>query len=317
MNSASSGSQPAVAIILVNWKSPGDTVECLDSLAKLLYPDFRVYVVDNGSSDASPEMIRSHLQGHPLESKSVVVDSIVNLGFAGGNNLGIRRATMDGFNLFWLLNNDTTVEPSTLLSLVEASRSDPRVGMVGSKIYYAGGSRLWYAGGYVNRWTGRGGARGKGELDVGQYNQPGETGYVTGCSLLVSGDLIRRVGKMRADYFLYYEETDWNLRAKRNGWRLLYEPRSVVHHKVGGATRIGTRNAPVLIYYNIRNRFTMTQRVFTPVERVSAVMYLHYQLISQFFMILRRDYRRGEAFAYLFLGYLHALVRRMGPAPKL
>lgn len=184
--------------------------------------------------------------------------------------------------------------------------------MVGSRIYYFGTDRIWYAGGTINRWTGRGRSRGQGEVDAGQYNRPQPTGFVTGCSLLVRREALEDVGLMKEDYFLYYEDTDWNLRVRNYGWETWYEPASIVEHKVSSSTRTTGRNAPSLIYYNLRNRFTMVQRLGSPLVRMFSVLYLFHQLFSVSRLIWRHRSRRREEFSMLWQGFRDALLRKMG-----
>lgn len=302
-----------VAIIITNWNGFDDTEACLRSLSHLKGVGFRVYLVENGSLDDSAERIRELIPSLPFPL--VFLPLPVNLGFAGGNNVGIRRAMADGANFVWLLNNDAEVEPETLHALVDRARRDTRIGMVGSKIYFAGSDVLWYAGARSHRWTGRAHVRGLYEIDRGQYDRAEPTGFVTGCSLLVSTACIREVGFMYSDFFLYYEDAEWNLRAARVGWEQWYEPASIVYHKVSQSSRTGSRNSPTMVYYNIRNRFVMLQRVGSPLQRVTAVLYLAYQIFSQVRMLSRRDYARRASFMYLFLGARDALIRRMGKAP--
>ena len=237
------------------------------------------------------------------------------MGFAGGNNIALRHVLCDGLEYAWLLNNDTEVDTAALRELLAVSEKNPAVGMISSKIYYFGTPVLWYAGAEINPWTGRARARGKNQKDTGEYDTACQTGYATGCSLLVRSKVIRMIGMMRQDYFLYYEETDWNIRAQNSGWQSWYAPKSVVFHKVGQSLRTASNNPPVLVYYNIRNRFVMIQRIGSPLQRISSAIYLHYQLLSQFRMILNRDYQRLTAFRYLFLGFWDSLFRRMGKAP--
>lgn len=245
---------PSVIIILLNWNGWRDTVECVESCRKLTYPEFRVLVVDNGSTDGSEKMLRECLPD--IE----VLQTGANLGFAGGNNVGIRHALENGADFVWLLNNDTTVEPDALSALVRATLMDENVGMVGSKIVYHGEpSTLWYAGAVLDpQKPYRPHHIGLNEKDQGQYDQTCETGYVTGCSLLAHREMIEAVGLLDDDLFLYFEDVDWSARAKAAGWKLTYCPESVVYHKVSVSS--GGAVSPTLIYYTSRNRLYFVQR---------------------------------------------------------
>jgi GT2 family glycosyltransferase len=234
-------------IILLNWNGLRDTVECIESCARLTYPRFRIVVIDNGSTDGSASVV--HRRFPDVE----VIETGCNLGFAGGNNVGIRHALENGAGFIWLLNNDTVVEPDALSALVAVMEGDRTAGMAGSKIrYFDDRDRLWYAGAFLDgRVPYRCGHRGLNEEDLGQYDDAGETGYVTGCSLLVRRELIEQIGLLDEGLFLYFEDTDWGSRARLSGWKLLYAPRSLVFHKASAT--MGGMEAPRMRYYLARN----------------------------------------------------------------
>ena len=244
---------PKVLVVLVNWNGWADTIECLESCSSLAYPNYELVVVDNGSTDDSVERITGH------SPATRIICTGVNLGFAGANNVAIREALDRDFGFVWLLNNDTAVDSAALGALVETAEADPTVGVVGSKIYYhSQPDVLWFAGGFINRTKGYAYHRGAEETDVGQYDVAGPVEYVTGASMLVRVDAIRQVGVMAESYFLYWEEADWNARIARAGWRTIYQPRSIVWHKVGRST--GNEDNPVRARYNGRNRILYFQR---------------------------------------------------------
>ena len=236
-----------VAIILINWNNESDTAECLESCQALDYPDCSIIVVDNGSGDGSGGRLRERFPG--VE----VIETGCNLGFAGGNNVGIRHALENRAGLVWLLNNDTVVDPGALTALIDVAERDRTVGMVGSKIsYYEAYDKLWYAGGNLDdRTPYRCSHRGLNEEDRGQYDDTGETGFVTGCSLLVRREVIEQIGLLDEKLFLYFEDTDWGARARRSGWKLMYAPLSIVLHKASAS--LGGMESPLMRYYLARN----------------------------------------------------------------
>jgi len=261
---------PLVFIILLNWNRWRDTAECVESCRRLTYPGFRIVIVDNGSNDGSEAMLRKRCP------EAEIIQTGANLGFAGGNNIGIRYALDHGADYVWLLNNDTIVDAGALTALVEAAESDTRVGMAGSKIVcYDNPQRLWYAGAVLDAvrpylpYH-----RGIGEEDRGQYDAPGETGYITGCSLLARRQMIEEAGLLDDDMFLYFEDVDWSARARQAGWRLMFAPSSVVRHKesmsAGGAA------SPTVMYYTARNRLYFVRRNF-PATFVKALLYDLYE----------------------------------------
>lgn len=263
-------------IILVNWNGYDDTVACVESCMTLAYSPFSVIVVDNGSPDGSGERLAEHFAG---DARVTVILTGENLGFAGGNNVGIRNALMDRAAYVWLLNNDTIVEPQTLRALVDAARANPKAGMLGSKVYYHDRPDvLWFAGGCIKpERNGTTYHRGIDEVDEGQYDRLEEVDYVTGASLFVSTTLVRRIGVMAEEYFLYWEEVDFCERARAEGYPCLYVPASRVWHKVGAS--LGASDSPAQIRYDARNRLVFYKR-HRPGELPRVMFWLTRQIVS-------------------------------------
>ncbi len=236
----------SIFIIILNWNGWHDTLECVASCKKLSYPDFRIIIVDNGSTDGSEEKLRNSLKD------TEVIQTSKNLGFAGGNNIGIKYALEHAADYIWLLNNDTVVEPETLGELVKVAEADTRVGIVGSKILLKDRpDTLHFAGGTVDLQTGITTHLGAFEKDHGQYDHLTEVDYVTGSSLLIKRQVIEKIGLMPEEYFLYYEETDWCLQAKKKGYALHMAPKSRVFHKVSATV---SKVSATKSYYLTRNR---------------------------------------------------------------
>lgn len=277
-----------VFIILVNWNGWRDTLECLESLMLLEYPEFRFVVCDNGSADDSLDRIKTWAGHHAVscieyrrvEAESggdraadpvlTLIRNDKNLGFAGGNNVGLRYglARVD-VDFFWLLNNDTVVEPDALTHLVARMQQHPEVGICGSTIrLYHNRERIQaLGGGYYCRWIGLPWHYGRFKRWDGNFNNlqcaESRMNYVEGASMLASRQFIEEVGLLCEDYFLYFEEADWAIRASKGRFTLAYAPQSVVYHKVGSS--IGTSSNParksfVCDFYNIRNRILFARR---------------------------------------------------------
>lgn len=226
-----------IYIVVLNWNGWKDTLDCLASLAKLDYPRYEVVVVDNGSTDGSEEKIRD---AYPSVT---VLQTGANLGFAGGNNVGIRYAMEQGADYVWLLNNDTVVDREALKALVTEAESGDAVGMVGSKIlYHDAPGRIWFAGGEVNTRTGRTRHAGMNEVDSIRWNAPRDVDYASGCSMLVSRGIVEDIGLMDEIFFMYFEDLDWCARARNSGWRIRYQPKSQVWHKVSQSSRFRSSN---------------------------------------------------------------------------
>jgi GT2 family glycosyltransferase len=251
---------PLVYIVILNYNGLKDTVECIESLQKITYKNYKIIIVDNNSIDNSEEILRQKFPNYKF------IQTGENLGFAGGNNVGIKHALKANAEYILLLNNDTIVEKSFLEPLVETAESAKDIGVVGGKIYYNDSGLIWYAGANLNQYTGKTQHFGDREKDSGQYNNIRETGYVTGCLMLIKRSAIEKAGLMDDSYFLYYEETDWNVRIKKLGYRLIYNYNSVIYHKVSSTTK--NINEKMKYYYDrnvnyfINKNFGLSNRLF-------------------------------------------------------
>lgn len=244
--------EPLVCIILVNWNGKDDTLECLASLRRQTYASRRILVVDNASTDGSAQAI------HSLYPEAELLELPENRRFAGGNNAGIRRALEAGAEYVLLLNNDTTADGDMVRNLVRAIRSWPGAGMVAPKIYYhTTPGLLWYAGGVISFWTGTMRHTGIREEDRGQHDTPGETGYASGCCLMVSREVIEQIGLLDESYFIYAEDADWSIRARRAGYKILYEPTARLWHKISVSA------GGHLSSFKLRHKFLSNFRFFS------------------------------------------------------
>lgn len=260
-----------VFVIIVNWNGKKDTQTCLSSLANIEKHnvDFHVIVVDNGSADDSVVSIRKK---YPWVT---VLPTGKNLGFTGGNNIGIAYALGHQADFVWLLNNDTFVD-SHVLDILRAFR-DPKVGICGSKIYFAPGHEFhparykeqeqgrvfWYAGGLVDWDNMYASHRGVDEVDEGQYDKEEETQFITGCSMMIRKSVFEKIGMLDDRFYLYLEDLDFCLRAKKAGFRLRYVPASVLWHVNAGSS--GRPGNPLHEYYFTRNRLLLGFR-YAPIR---------------------------------------------------
>lgn len=233
---------PLVYCLVLNLNGRELLRETLDSVQQMMYPNFRVVVIDNGSNDGSQEMVRS---GYP---SATLIENGTNLGFGEGNNVGMKYALEQGAQWILLLNNDIVVDPNLLTELMNAAIPEPNVGVLGPKIYYHGEpNTLWYAGGRINYLTGVISHRGVRQEDRGQYDAAGDTEYVTGCAFLIRREVLEKVGFFDPVYHpAYSEDADLSVRAQRAGYRLRYVPQAKLWHKVsassgGGMTPVKTR----------------------------------------------------------------------------
>jgi GT2 family glycosyltransferase len=240
--------QPSVAIIVLTYNGVADTLACLASLRSLEYPRARVQVVvvDNASADATVAEVRARFP------EVALIENGANLGFAAGNNVGLRYALAHGFDYALLLNNDTEVAPDSLVRMVEQAERDPAIGVVGPTIYYYDAPELiWSAGGRIDWRRGTSLMDGTGVSDTGQYSAPRSVDFVTGCALLVKREALKRAGLLDERFFMYYEETEWSVRVRRAGFTICHTPQAKIWHKIPLDARF---DKEYLAYYMTRNR---------------------------------------------------------------
>jgi GT2 family glycosyltransferase len=238
---------PRVAIILLNWNGQVDTLACLRSLQGVEYANRETVVVDNGSTDDSVRAIRADFPD------VIVLENGQNLGFAEGNNVGLEYARQRGAEYALLLNNDTEVSPSFLTRLVETIDADPTVGVVGPTIcYFDHPQTIWSAGGKIDWAHGSSRMLGLDKPDVEGAIGTREVDFVSGCALLVRVSILAEAGMLDPRFFMYYEETEWCVRIRRAGYRILHVPKSRIWHKIPPDD--GRAVSPRVHYYMIRNR---------------------------------------------------------------
>lgn len=252
---------PAVAIIIVNFQGREDTLECLESLRGLTYPNFRIYLVDQASQDGTPQAVRE------LFPEVCVIENPVNNGFAGGNNRGIEAACKAGAEYLFLLNNDTTVAPNLLEPLVELAESDPQIGVVGPlMLYHSDPEVIWSAGGQMSA-KGESTQRDQGIRIDTISPEPREADFIVGCGLLVKRSVLETVGLLEEAYFLYYEEADLCARIRKAGYQILMQPASHLWHKVSRTTG---PESDLTFYYMRRNHLLYLSRHGDSLSRVAA-----------------------------------------------
>jgi GT2 family glycosyltransferase len=240
-----------VFVIVLNWNGGSVIGPCLASLAKVADPPIETIVVDNASSDGSADIVRREAPGAEL------IVNARNLLFAEGNNVGLRRAIERGGELFLLLNNDTEVDPDFAARMVAALESDPKAGIVGPKIVYNDDPRrIWYGGGgfYPLLWVPRHNHIRR--IDGTFPERRGETLWVSGCAMLIRREVIDSIGLLDPMYTIYCEDIDFCLRARRAGWKCLYEPAAYVRHKVSSSSGGG------LTPFKLENRIASTFKLF-------------------------------------------------------
>jgi GT2 family glycosyltransferase len=254
---------PSVGIVVINWNGLADTRECLHSLQAIDYTNAHIFVVDNGSKDDEATTISREFDGF-----AEVVRLPENRGFTGGANAGIERALTEGLDYVLLLNNDTIADPVFLTNLVRAAQEIPNLAAICPKTYFYGRPRTIYStGGSVSLWRGVARQTGRGEEDRGQFDEIAARGYADGVCMLIPATALRKVGLLDEQYFAYWEETDWCIRARDLGLRCYYVPTARIWHK---ASRSQAPDARFHYLYR-RNALLFVRKRGSPLQRVTAL----------------------------------------------
>jgi len=224
-----------IYIIVLNYNNWQDTIECLESICRLEYGNYRVIVVDNASINDSIPNINKWIAEGKNSNKSldevILIENRINTGYAGGNNMGIKYAIeKNDFQYIWIVNNDTVVDKLALKCLVEKTALDQQIGICGSRInYYNDKKNIQSVGSKVNYYFG----------NVVNVTDPDETDSidgVMGASLFITKKCIETVGLLPEEYYLFFEESDYCLNAIKHGFNVTVALDSIVYHKVGGST---------------------------------------------------------------------------------
>ncbi len=286
-----------VAIILINWNGMQDTLDCLASLSAQTCQDWTVIVVDNASRDDPSEIVTRY-------PNVVLIRNLDNLGFCGGNNVGIRKAAELGAEYCWILNNDTEVAADCLPHLIRALDDDENLGAVGHQIDYYDDRRLhWFAGGMFRH--GLPAHHGYMKPTTGVDPAQATTEILTGCSFLARTHVLQELDGFDENYFCYVEDVDLSVRIKALGCDIGYTPKAVVWHKVSRST--GMRS-PTKLYYKHRNMLYFLRKFRRP-----ALAKLRWWLISvRFILSLLLKHHEPRAAWALARGLAHGVTGRMG-----
>ena len=339
---------PKVAIIILNWNGWKDTIECLESVFRIDYPNYQVIVVDNGSSDDSVEKIKAWADGkqevltpeplHPLYHLShptvnkpipyiyytreeaerggnfkleeklkkewqerrkpnskkfyptspyplILIQTGENLGFAGGNNVGVRYGLKnDKYDYFLLLNNDTVVEPNSLNGLVKTAKTNRNIGVVGGKIqYYNEPNKIWYAGGKLDLIRGSGYHKNYNGIDK-DLNGRIKISFVTGCLMLINKKALSIDELLLEEYFLYVEDVDFCYSSFKKGLEAFVNLDSVIYHKISSTINHNKGISPDAVYYLTRNRlYFMLRRQKNKIKKIEFLLFFG---ITRLFRVL-------------------------------
>lgn len=297
---------------MLAWNHLSDTLECLESLKHVNYPDCCIVLVDNGSSDATVATVR---EKHPVVH---IIENRRNLGYAEGNNVGIRYALGHGADYVLVLNNDTIVDPALLQFLTSEALAHPKIGVISPRIYWHSNPNvIWFDGARWNPETAQFATPRSGERDNGLKTQS-ETDYASGCALFFRADVAAKVGLFDARFFLTWEEADWCYRVRRQGYRVVVQPNAKVWHKVSRSFEAEYAGAEIRYYYS-RNRWLWIERNLTGHERRQAFQRCLRETYWSLLSLLHRDLTPDEKAVVRaqLLGSFHYVMRRFGERPAL
>ncbi len=272
---------PLVWIVVLNYNGAQITLNCVDSVLKIDYPNFRVIVVDNGSTDDSVIRFKEAF----VDPRVELLVNDKNEGYAGGNNRGMAKALAAGADYIFILNNDTIVEPGCLTPLVEAMERDPSVGIAGCPLLGVGPRSPAVYGWRANLYIG----------DCAQwFDEPrkprfGEVDCILGAAMLVRAETFRRIGLFDSRFFLHFEDWEFCFRARRAGYRVTFVPSTGIQHLAGETMRWAR---PMAVFYSTRNRVWLVRRYGSFMQQVVftlyAFLYMHPRRI--FGRLIRRQF---------------------------
>lgn len=276
-----------IAIVILNWNGKRDTLECLKSVEELQIINYKlqILVIDNGSTDDSVKVIKKK---YP---KVEVIETGENLGFAAGNNVGIKKAIDAGADFVLTLNNDTIVDKNLLVHLVEAADNNKDAGILSPMIYFYPGFEyhkgkyserekgrvVWYAGGVIDWDNVLASNYGVDDTDIGQYEKVHEIDFATGACMLIRREIIEKVGLFDEKYYLYLEDADLSQRVQNFGRKIVFVPQAKVWHKVSQSSGIGSN---LNDYYITRNRLLFGVR-YAPLRAKIALIRESIKLLAR------------------------------------
>lgn len=239
-----------VAIVLVNYNGENFQKECIESIYQMEYKDYDIIIVDNGSKDNSVEVVRKNFK------YVIIIETNENNGVAKGNNIGIEYALNNGYEYVLLLNNDTEVDKKMLGEMIKKASENTLVTC--KMYYYSPQNTIWYGGGKINWNKGTTIHFGMNELDNDKYNESKFIEYTPTCCLLIHKSVFEKIGIMDEKYFMYYDDTDFCARVNYNGFKIWYESKAKLWHKVSSSS--GGEDSPLSIYYCTRNRLYFIEK---------------------------------------------------------
>ncbi|EKD90465.1 MAG: hypothetical protein ACD_31C00005G0091 [uncultured bacterium] len=236
-----------VAVVILNYKVKELALSCVKSVKTSTYKNLKIYLVDNNSRDGIDESDLKDVE---------FIQTGDNLGYSGGNNVGIKMALKDGAEMVFILNPDTEVEKDTIEVLFE-QMNKLNADIASPKIYFKGTKTIWYAGGIFDEKNVLGSHRGVDQKDEGQFEESIDTDFATGAAIMVRKEVFDKIGLFDQRYFLYYEDSDFCLSAKKAGFKIMYISKAIVYHSNASSTGLGSS---LQDYFITRNRMLLASK---------------------------------------------------------
>lgn len=294
--------QPLICAIIVAWKSADCIGRCIQSLQKSSVP-LDIIAVDNASTDNVADVIARY-------PDVTYVNSGDNIGYAAGNNVGLKIAQKRNADYFFIINPDAYIAPDCIQTMLDVMQKSPDIGMTCPKTYYADSDTIWFAGATLNMKTGTSPHIGQGQKDGPEFSKDSDLPRANGCAMLLSKEALQKVGLMEGKYFLYFEEIDWSIRFKQAGYRIRLVAGAHAWH--AASTSTGGFFTPLYQYYTTRNSLDLIRR-FGEGSWPAFVMRHILQSFKRLFNVAKNRPKNVPAVAgAIALGYLDYIRGRFG-----
>lgn len=256
-----------VAVILVNWNGIKDTRSSIKQYLAQDYPDIQIIVVDNGSRHNDEKLLTDE-----FKDKITLIQTGKNLGYSGGNNVGMKYALKQHYPYILFSNSDIFFGKNFVTDLVAPLEKDPHIGAVCPKIYYYHDKKkIWFVDGPINWWKGATHSKHQGETDHGQFNRRHKTDRLVGTALLTRSDILKKIGGFSDEYFMYLEDVDLSVRIKRAGYEVLVIPKAKLWHNESSST--AGKDSPYIIYYFTRNTLIFMKHYGNRLQFTTSTLY--------------------------------------------
>lgn len=283
-------------IILVNWNSFHHSKNCIQSIKGSMAEGYDILVVDNGSEDGSGKQLKSTFPD------IILVESPQNLGFSGGNNLALEYSLTNQYTYSFLLNNDTFVEKDFLVHLVKYMEEHSDTGAIQPKIFFENNRNiLWNGGSVYNKMWGLTYSKRYLRTEGPAQKRIQEVDWITGCSFFIRNSILSTTGLLAENMFMYFEDVDFSLRIKQNGFKLQFHPDSVIYHIAGASNKNKVKTTegysnPTVYFINLRNRIWFLKK-YTPFYYIPTVVLfnLFYFTAFLFYFLMRRRFKKCNA----------------------